>query len=267
MRYSIFLFSAIMFCLVSCKSNGNADQSVSQADESQEVAQQQPENQISENSKYNPVDGRTFGVVGPVKEIHLSKALLSTTSTEEQGDPWLESNTLEMTFDEYGRVTLDGLAGCKYVYDENGNFIKGFSDKTSLKRDDNGRIVLYDNTNVEGEDYSNINFDEYIAKSFEYDELGRVSKATFSGWEWMTDYIYEYFGGNVYPVKTTYESAAESLVIKGTITYTYDKYDQNGNWTERHVTWDEETREYGEQEPEVSKSEYLERRIIKYYAE
>ena len=138
-----------------------------------------------------------------------------------------------------------------------------------MVRDDKGRIINYANTNIEGiDDYSKINFDEYIAKSFEYDELGRVIKATYSGWEWMTDYAYEYFGGNVYPTKATYESTAESLVIKGTVTYTYKEYDQYGNWTERQVVWEDETRDCGGAgDPEISKNEYLERRTIKYYTE
>ena len=271
MKLSFVFFSAIMFCLASCKTNGNVNQSVTTSDTTGRESGQLQESgaPAAENSKYNPTDGRTFGVVGPVQEIRLSKALLSTTSTEEQGDPWLEDNTLEMTFDQYGRVTLDGLGGCKYYYDENGNFIKGFSDKTVMVRDDKGRIINYVNTNIEGiDDYSKINFDEYIAKSFEYDDLGRVIKATYSGWEWETVYTYEYFGGNVYPTKATYESTAESLVIKGTVTYTYKEYDQYGNWTERQVVWEEETRDCGGAgDPEISKDEYLERRVIKYYQE
>ena len=270
MKNVLLFVSAMMLVLSSCKTNSNTSETVQ--DTADSVALQpveEPVAQAPENSKYNPNDARTFGVVGPVQEVRFSKALLSTTSTEEQGDPWLESNALEMTFDEYGRGTLDGRAGCKYVYDENGKFIKGFSDKTVMVRDDNGRIKNYANTSIEGiDDYSKINFDEYIAKNFEYDELGRVIKATYSGWEWMTDYEYEYFGGNVYPTKATYESTAESLVIKGKITYTYKEYDKYGNWTERQVVWEEETRDCGGAgDPEISKDEYLERRVIKYYQE
>ena len=269
MRSFLCLTVCMALCLTGCKTNQIQQTESSAAPETETVTQApEAEPAPAENSKYNPTDARTFGLVGPVQEVRLSKALLSTTSTEEQGDPWLEKDELEMTFDENGRVTLDGLAGCKYVYDENGNFIKGFSDKTELKRDDNGRIVSYVNTNVEGQDYSNINFDEYLSKTFDYDELGRVVKATYSGWEWMTDYAYEYFGGNVYPTKATYESTAESLVIKGTVTYTYKEYDQYGNWTERQVVWEEETRDCGGAgDPEISKNEYLERRVITYYQE
>ena len=269
MRTILIATFVVGICISACKTNSsNSDAAQAPADSSEVKAVEETPVPVAENTKYNPNDARTYGVVGPVQEVRLSKALLSTTSTEEQGDPWLEKDELEMTFDENGRVTLDGLAGCKYVYDENGNFIKGFSDKTELKRDDNGRIVSYVNTNVEGQDYSNINFDEYLSKTFDYDELGRVVKATYSGWEWMTDYAYEYFGGNVYPTKATYESTAESLVIKGTVTYTYKEYDQYGNWTERQVVWEEETRDCGGAgDPEISKNEYLERRVIKYYQE
>ncbi len=267
MKVFLIAIATVALILAGCKTNQNQQTESSAAPETETVTQApEAEPALAENSKYNPTDGRTFGVVGPVQEIRLSKALLSTTSTEEQGDPWLEDNTLEMTFDQYGRVTLDGLGGCKYYYDENGNFIKGFSDKTVMVRDDKGRIINYVNTNIEGiDDYSKINFDEYIAKSFEYDDLGRVIKATYSGWEWETVYTYEYFGGNVYPKKAVYDSAAESFVIKGTVTYEYLQYDERGNWLERNVTWEEESREYGEEQVEVSKDEYLERRTIKYY--
>ena len=107
---------------VSCKGgqNNQTDHAATPAPEVTTQAQE-AEAAPTENTKYNPNDARTFGLVGPVQEVRYSKALLSTTSPEEQGDPWLESDELELTFDEYGRVTLDGLRGCKYVYDENGN--------------------------------------------------------------------------------------------------------------------------------------------------
>ena len=267
MKNYLILFSAIMLSLVSCKSNTNVKQPVSEADAAsgQDTVKESAAPQ-AQDSKYNPADGRTFGVVGPVKEVRLSKALLSTTSTEEQGDPWLESDALEMTFDECGRVTKDGLGGCVYVYDQEGNFIKGFSEKTLMSRDAEGRIVSYINTNVEGQEYSDIDFEHYISKSFEYDDLGRVAKATYSGWEWMMDYTFEYFGGNVYPKVMKYSGPAESLEIEGTVTYEYDKFDQYGNWLERHVTWDEVIRDCGDEgQPEKSQDVYLERRTIIYY--
>ena len=118
---------------VSCKLGQNAP-----PDQSAKTENASPEATSSENSKYNPIDALTFGVVGPVQEILLSEALLSTTSTEEQGDPWLEDNTLEMAFDEYGRVTLDGLNGCKYVYDQNGNWTERRVTWDEETRDDGG---------------------------------------------------------------------------------------------------------------------------------
>ncbi len=264
--FGILIVAAVL-AFASCKSGQNKQTLATQQTKVTNSESETSQSSV-ENTKYNPADARTFGLVGPVQEVRLSKALLSTTSTEEQGDPWLENDELEMTFDEYGRVTLDGLGGCKYVYDENGNFIRGFSDKTTMERDATGRIVSYVNTNIDGVEYSDINFAEYVAKSFEYDELNRVAKAAYSGWEWKTDNVYEYFGGNVYPKKVVYETAAESLIIKGTITYEYLKYDQYGNWLERNVTLEEETCDYGETEPfERLENVYLERRTIKYYPE
>lgn len=266
MRTPIIILIAAM-AMMSCK-NSQTSSNASEGQAADTVQAPKAEAAPAENSKYNPNDARTFGLVGPVQEVRYSKALLSTTSTDEQGDPWFEYNELELTFDEYGRVTQDGLRGCKYVYDENGNFIKGFSDKTVLKRDDNGRIVSYVNTNVEGEDYSKINFDEYIGKTFEYDDLGRVAKQTQSGWEWMTDFTYTYFGGNVYPKTEKYDSTAESLVIEGTVEYEYLKYDKKGNWLERNSYVKETTRDCGGAgDPETVEYEYLERRTIKYYTD
>ena len=269
MKVTLIALAVAALSLAACKSNQNSQTDSSAASEPEVTAQiPEPEAAPAENTKYNPNDARTFGLVGPVQEVRYSKALLSTTSPEEQGDPWLESDELELTFDEYGRVTLDGLRGCKYVYDENGIFIKGFSDKTVMKRDDNGRIISYANTNIEGvDDYSKINFDEYIGKAFEYDELGRVAKQTQSGWEWMTEFTYTYFGGNVYPKTEKYDSTAESLVIEGTVEYEYLKYDNNGNWLERNTKVKEITRDCGGAgDPETVEYEYLEKRVIKYYS-
>lgn len=270
MKVFFITIATVALILFGCKSNQNNQTEPSAAPDTEAVTQA-PEVEPApvENSKYNPNDARTFGLVGPVQEVRYYKALLSTTSTDEQGDPWFEYNELELTFDEYGRVTQDGLRGCKYVYDENGNFIKGFSDKTVMKRDDNGRIVSYSNTNIEGvDDYSKINFDEYIGKNFEYDDLGRVAKQTQSGWEWLTEFTYTYFGGNVYPKTEKYDSTAESLVIEGTVEYEYLKFDDKGNWVERNSIVKETTRDCGGAgDPETVEYEYLERRTIKYYPE
>ena len=70
-----------------------------------------------ENKDYNPTDARTFWLTGDVKEVRISRAILSTTSEDEIGDPWVDDDELQMTFDEKGRVTLDGN-GNVYVYDE-----------------------------------------------------------------------------------------------------------------------------------------------------
>lgn len=270
MKKTLLILSALMLAFVSCKNGNNGSENNQTPTPEVQVSEEQPaqEQPVAENSKYNPTDARTFGVVGPVQEVRLYRALLSTTSTEEQGDSWLVSDEVEMSFDEYGRVTKDGYDGCPYVYDENGNFIRGFSDKTELKRDDKGRIVSYVNTNIEGKDYSEIDFDHYLAKSFEYDELNRVSKSEHSGWEWMYTETYTYFGGNVYPSSSVLESTAESLVIEGTTTYEYIKFDQYGNWTERKATTHTVTRDCGGAgEPETEDNKYLERRTFKFYSE
>ena len=266
-----FLLIAV---LASCKS-GNTNQSVSQINESQGVVQvgesgsktsENSNSMLPDNFKYNPADGRTFGVVGPVKEILLSKCLISTTSNDEQGDPWLEQDLPLFAFDENGRVTLDNY-GFKYEWDSEGNFVKGFSEKTKFSRDDKGRISVYNNALYEpGMSYSDFDFDNYYVRTYRYDEEGRIAEEEFGGWEWGNTYKYYYEGDNIYPSRIEYYGAVESTMIKGTITYHYHKFDKMGNWTECYVTHiTVETEDGGDAEPVTTTTVTQDIRTIRYW--
>lgn len=210
--------------------------------------------QNAEKTTTSP-DLRAFGMKGDVKMVLYSVLLLDTSSEDEQGDPWLEQDELLMSFDREGRVIRDEN-GNMYEYDDDGNFVAGLSDRTVMTRDDKGRIVHYDNTDVDWES-DDVDIYDYVDVVYTYDDKGRVATEENTGWEWMTTYTYHYDGDNIYPSSIDYESFIEAWIEKGTITYDYTEFDAKGNWTERIVTdksegyeepWEEN------QEPEVEES-------------
>lgn len=220
------------------------------------------------NGKYNPVDARTFGMVGDVKEVRVSRALLSISSGEEIGDPWVDDDELEMTFDEEGRVTLDPY-GDVYEYDERGYFIYGGTDEL-IRDDDTGRIMSYDNTIYEEGDgeYPDYDIETYFRIRFEYDASGRPVIEEMYGWEWGTTYKNVFEGNKVYPASATFEGGYEGVEEEGTVKYDYSAFDRRGNWTERTVTTVTQSWEEGrEDEVETLTEERLERRTIKYWSD
>lgn len=225
-----------------------------------------------ENRNYNPADARTFGLTGDVKEVRLSRAMLSTSSEDEIGDPWMENDELEMTFDEKGRVTLDSY-GNVYVYDEEGNFVRGSSEITEMARDEKGRIAYYNNAVMsEDDDYEDFDFEHFFQIEFSYDDQGRAVTEDMGGWEWGSTYTNVFEGKKVYPASASFEGGYEGMVEEGTVKYDYVKFDARGNWTERNVTTVTKTYEEpweGDPEPEIETetTETLERRTIRYWSD
>ena len=129
-----------------------------------------------EEEGYNPQDALTFGLVGDVKEVRLSVAKRSNLLPGE--DPWVEDDELLITFDERGRVTLDPY-GNVYVYDEKGRLIKGLSKKTTLTRDDEGRLGNYDNE-------QGLNDRDMRHFTFTHDAKGRLLTVEQIYWEAIT---------------------------------------------------------------------------------
>ena len=193
----------------------------------------------------------TFGVKGDVMMVLHSIELLET-SDEELGDSsWLAEDDLELSFDPDGRVICD-VHGNSYEYDENGEFIEGLSANTVMTRDSQGRIVYYDNTDVDIDD-EDFDITDYVKLSYTYDDKGRVATEEYRCWEWMTEYTYSYEGDNIYPSSCTFESNDEGWYSEGTITYEYFEFDKKGNWTERLVSRNAKNYDepWGDEEPEV----------------
>lgn len=182
-----------------------------------------------------PSDARSFGLLGDVKEVYLTQTMMSSTQEglEIADEPGVER--LEFTFDANGRITLDTYGGV-YEYDEAGEFVKGDSDKTTLERDAQGRLVSYDNTNLDWDEVEDLDIEHFFAYTLGYDDQHRVISEEISGWEWMDTYHYIYDGKKVYPASATFEGDAEGWTEEGNITYEYTAFDAKGNWTERIKT-------------------------------
>lgn len=221
--------------------------------------------------KYNPNDARTFGLKGDVKEVRLSEAFPANPEEGMTEDEWFGTDTLELAFDERGRVTRDAY-GNTYEYDEEGNFIGGQLPQTTLLRDSKGRIVSYDNT--EFEDYGSEAFDiaAFSVVRFSYDAKGRPQTADLGGWEWSNTYTYAYDGNKVYPASATFDGGSEGWNEQGEIRYTYTRFDAKGNWTERTVSrvtrgWEEPWEEDMVPQVDTTTVELKQARVITYWSD
>lgn len=183
----------------------------------------------------NPSDARSFGLLGDVKEVYLTQTTLSSTNEayEVSDEPGVER--LEFTFDADGCITLDTF-GDVYEYNETGEFLRGDSEYTELERDEQGRLVSYDNTNLEWDEIDDFDIEHFFAYTFGYDDSHRVITEELSGWEWMETYEYTYDGDKVYPASATYNGDAEGWIEEGEIRFEYTAFDAMGNWTERTKT-------------------------------
>lgn len=179
---------------------------------------------------YDPKDALSFGLVGDVKEVYVTKTVESTDTEDYMLQDGLDEERLEMIFDEKGRLTLDTY-GDPYVYDEEGNFVKGFTEKTVMLRDGKGRLEAYDNTTDDYE--TDFDVETYFGYEFSYDAQGRVVREVIHGWEWSDTYDYVYDGKKVYPASATFQAYDENWNEKGTIEFQYILEDAHGNWTER----------------------------------
>ena len=151
-----FLFLAISAILICC-----ANTSSKKADATAENAGAPSVSaSVAENT---PTDVKGLGLVGNVKEVSVTVCEISP----EPGEPWIDSVQV-MRFDENGRVLKDRYDNL-YKYDDKGNFVFGLSAKTKMRRDENGRIVYYENRQDEEDDLG-------FHINFEYDGNGRMSR-------------------------------------------------------------------------------------------
>lgn len=239
MRYIKFMALMALFALVGCKHTGKSGDEAA-------------------NSKYNPTDARSFGLVGDVKEVRVSVFMDNASEGE---SPWVESGKLLMTFDDEGRVTLDPF-GNVYVYDADGNFIKGVTVNCTMERDSLGRVVSY------GKKESD-NDREMYSMGFGYDADGRMTTLERAYWEVLYNDTLTYSADNVYPSQLVSDGAVESFVVYTVEDYVYNKFDDKGNWTERECKTVMKTA--SALDDDDSNAEYerwttTERRTISYYS-
>ena len=197
-------------------------------------------------------DRRTFGLVGNVKEVQISTIDITEDSDD---DPSFEDQ--QMTFDETGHVTLD-INNCEYVYDAQGNFIKGEKDYTKMERDSKGRIKSYE-TRLDDED------PDCYRYTYEYDSKGRPSTINLLLWEGTYTYKLTYTGDNVYPDKFVTEGDEQGDHYTIIVTYEYKAFDEHGNWTERVCRTESRISSEGDEDITQLSMCTLERREITYY--
>lgn len=209
-------------------------------------------------------DVRTFGMKGDVKTVSYT---LEDVELSEEPD-YEPEYELELTFDAQGRVTLDTYDNV-YEYDAEGNFVRGSGKRTVMQRDEQGRLILYDNTILpEDGQYEDDDFDHLIKIGITYDDQGRMDLLDFEGPESMSQTKYIYKDDQPYPSMEYYDNQYETFKEDGTVEYEYTAFDKKGNWTERTLlttttVWDME------EEGEAEKSEFRlrERRIITYWSD
>ena len=190
-----------------------------------EVAQDNPAPVVDAKSIENtPTDVKCFGLLGNVKEVLLS---IREYTEGSENDFWESKDSLELAFDENGRIVRDSYENI-YKYDDKGNFIQGLSDKSKMRRDDKARVVFYENR-MDEED------DQGFSMTFEYDGNDRMTKVVYTGWEFTVDHLFTYTDSNVYPDRINMEAEDEGDHYSTVITYTYKKFDDHGNWTEREA--------------------------------
>ena len=206
-------------------------------------------------------DAHTFGLVGNVGKV-ITTPYFATPGEDGliQGER-MDGSESEMAFDWQGRVLRD-LYGNVYVYDEAGNFIKGEEDYQKMKRDGQGRIVLYESRRDDEDDTC-------FTMEFTYDSKGRVSKMNLSLWEGAYTDELVYQGDNVYPDKIINKGSEQGEDTKMTTQYRYLDFDEQGNWLKRevHVTvvTTEETGDSSAPVPTKEEIYTIEEREIKYY--
>lgn len=155
-----------------------------------------------------------------------------TKGTLREADGELQS----LAFDEQGRLTRIDDYSISYAKVEGGKVTKAGGN--NVKRDKQGRITAVDCADgCSG-------------------QMGRHYKYTKNGYE--CDYDYGECSGlyvekvttddDGLPVKAEGASYDESGEWEVTYTYTYTKFDEKGNWTERKVKWNDKYTEYDETE-------------------
>lgn len=260
MKKNLFLLLFTLILTACNQSKPSATEGVNEQADSI-VAMQQQEEVIEEKIVYNTTDALMMGLKGNVQKVVLQfyPAVENNGKITIGGDMYYE---VETAFNERGQVTKDEWKNV-YEYDENGNFIKGNSMYTALKRDKEGRLIQYKDEVPNGE-YNEDNMTLNLA----YDTKGRLQKIEYSGcYEGYKECRF-YQNNNLYPSKislSSYEEAGGGGEEEQV--YTYRHFDDMGNWTERVIVCTaSEVEEYDYEDDDLtSENIFIEKRVITYY--
>jgi hypothetical protein len=181
-------------------------------------------------------DRAVFELGGPVTRV--------VPHVIEMGDLWM---TYEMEFSPEG--TLQKIGGFYTVRE-------GKTGDHELKRDESGRLVEASSTEGDGvriiryhyDDEGRVSGEDWLFENIDFDSEVQTGSVRFS---------YDDYGNKIRAdIQYADESPSE------TITYSYDKFDDHGNWVSRTMNWPgkyeshTETRdiEYGETKPVLTEA-------------
>lgn len=251
------LMLGVVFMIVACKGNQKTQNEDETKADSTEVTRETTADK-DEEPVITALDVKSFGFLGPVKESFIIRYEVTNLDDDvlEKGEMSNDANDeAGYSFSMDGRVTADAYGGV-YNYDKIGNFVKGISAKSVMKRDEKGRVVYYS----QKEDADD---DAMFTNKFTYDEKDRIIKVEQTYWEWSVTEEFTYNGDDLYPSTRRYKRQEDGLEGESETTYRYTKFDEIGNWIEREMTYRGSTRE----EDEVTRwrGANIEERKITYY--
>lgn len=265
MAMTLVLGTAV--AMSSCKKllKGIVDKEESQKAELVDVEVTKDEVSANTLDGYDPSDATAFGLVGPVKRVFTTQYIANLNGNKLQRGERIESDgNNTATFNRQGLVTCD-IFGSPYTYDSNGKFIKGRNANTEMERSPRGLVEKY----VHKDDTEEGHWNSYTYE-FSYDQEGRMTSYTYTGWEEIFEYSFVYDGDNVYPSGEEMEGQACADLFKDHITYKYTKLDKHGNWTEREIYIVSEQGvdpgiNGGDPVMDITKTYKIETRKIEYY--
>ena len=235
----VICIGAIISCAASCKSDrGNGKKHAVQ-----DKGNRQDEASDGDAGFITP-DLLLFGVKGHVKSVETNDG----------------KEKVRITFDDKGLLaSYPCTEGSRDFIFKDGKAVGKYF---SSKRNANGQLVRFAYEPYEDMD------EHWYTDIYEltYNASGRVVTTVQTGWESSSTTKHEYDGKELC-TREVCEGMAESLGYKVITTYTYTKFDDRGNWTERKckmhsVEWEgeEETAEKN-----TSDATSVEKRVITYY--
>lgn len=257
---TLFLMATVM--LVAC---GDNKPSASPAKESEDTALRIATPAVEDDiPRYDVADAIAMGFNGRVRNVSLKR--YSTYESNGELKDGSQIGQYEIAFDVYGHITNDEW-GNEYGYNADGNYYRGNHTYTTVKRDEGGRIVEYNDIEPNKEHESQ------FTQSFHYDVNGRISSIVYGGGfrsVWTEKRHYD--SGNIYPAKVersvTFEGGgAEETVV----TYRYTSFDDSNNWTERlcmvstKEIKDEPVDSMMPQQIKLNEGIEVEKRVISYF--